>query len=381
MTQVSELRADDFLRLGRETALADELRDLARCSIEPNVFYEDWMLLPALRLLCGTSDIRLICVRNDAQALVALFPVELVRHGHFGSLKLMRLWRHSYCFLCTPLIHGQHVVQCADALAGWLQSPAAPAALLEFHSCALDGVFGSSFLPALCGRPGWVSDASLATRALLTRGADLSAGFSAKHRKDLRRIERRLGELGPLRFSVLQAADDCEPWIDRFLSLESAGWKGRSRTALDSADEHRTYFRIIAAEAHRQGRLQLLALEAGGAMVAMKCNFLAAPGSFAFKIAYDETYAKYSPGLLLELFNTEHVLTSCPQIAWMDSCADPGQFMIERLWPGRRRIGRQLVCGRGLMPRAVVLAAPVYRSVMGVIRRPRRAAAGRETRA
>jgi len=137
----------------------------------------------------------------------------------------------------------------------------------------------------------------------------------------------------------------------------------------------------VVAEAHRRGRLQLLALEVGSVTVAMKCNFLAAPGSFAFKIAYDERYAKYSPGLLLEVFNTQHILLSCPQIAWMDSCADPGHFMIERLWPGRRQIGRQVVCGRGLVPRAAVLAAPVYRSVMGMIGRPRRAAAGQEVSA
>ena len=66
MTQVSELRADELLRQGLDTALAGELRELARRSIEANVFYEDWMLLPALRLLRGTSDIRLVCVRNSA---------------------------------------------------------------------------------------------------------------------------------------------------------------------------------------------------------------------------------------------------------------------------------------------------------------------------
>ncbi len=376
MTEVSERGADDFLRLDRETPLAGELRDLARRSIEPNVFYEDWMLLPALRLLRGTADVRLVCVRNSARSLIGLVPMEMVRHRHFRNLKLLRLWRHRYCFLCTPLIDAQHVRPCADALASWLQCGAAPAAILEFHSCALDGPFGKLFLPALGARPGWVSEGSLHTRALLNRNSAESVGPSGKHRKDLRRSARRLSELGELRFSVLQTAEDCESWINRFLSLEGSGWKGRSGTALDSQDEDRTFFRLVAAEAHRRGRLQMLALEVGGVTVAMKCNLLATPGAFAFKIAFDESYAKYSPGLLLELFNSEHILLRCPQIAWMDSCADPGHFMIERLWPGRRKIGRQAVCGRGLLPRAVVLAAPLYRSVKGMIARPDPAAEG-----
>jgi CelD/BcsL family acetyltransferase involved in cellulose biosynthesis len=369
MTEVIELRPDDFLRLSRETRLADELQQLVRGSTEPNVFYEDWMLLPALRLLRATADVRLVCIRISA-SLAALFPLELSSHPHFRGLPVLRSWRHNYCFLCTPLIDSRYIPQCADALAGWLESAAAPAAIVEFHNCGLDSAFGKTFLPALSARAGWVRDEREAARALLTRDAAAPIGISSKHRKELRRLERRLSDLGRLRYSALQQDEDCEPWIAKFLSLESAGWKGRSQTALDSRDTDRAFFREITAEAYRHGRLQMLMLELGDAVVAMKCNFLAMPGAFAFKIAYDETYERYSPGLLLELFNSVQMLTQCPQVAWMDSCADPGHAMIERLWTERRRIGGHMVCGRGLIPRAVVLAGPLYRRVMARFRSP-----------
>ena len=45
------------------------------------------------------------------------------------------------------------------------------------------------------------------------------------------------------------------------------------------------------------GRLQLLALTAGERTAALKCNLLAGDEVFCFKIAYDEAYARFSPGV------------------------------------------------------------------------------------
>ena len=66
----------------------------------------------------------------------------------------------------------------------------------------------------------------------------------------------------------------------------------------------------------------MLALRLNGRRIACKCNFLAGPGSFAFKIAFDEAYARYSPGKLLEVENIR-LAHERPGLEWMDSCADP----------------------------------------------------------
>jgi hypothetical protein len=79
----------------------------------------------------------------------------------------------------------------------------------------------------------------------------------------------------------------------------------------------------------------MLALYCGEHPVAMKCNFLAREGSFAFKIAYDEAFARYSPGTLLELENIREFHRR-PGLQWMDSCAAPEHFMVNRLWLDRR---------------------------------------------
>src|SRR5258708_21072238 len=75
--------------------------ELAAAAIEPNVFYEHWMLLPALEAFGAEKDIRVVLVlthdAHDAGApaqLGALFPLERVRD--FRNLKVSTLstWQH-----------------------------------------------------------------------------------------------------------------------------------------------------------------------------------------------------------------------------------------------------------------------------------------------
>ncbi len=336
-------------------------------SIEMNVFHEAWALLPAVASLAGGADVRLLLIRSADGVLRALFPMQLASHEQLSQIRILRSWRHDYCFLCTPLIDRDQISECAEAMGRWLESAQAPASIIEFHSYGADGSFARSFLPMLQRRPGWVIDAKDSARALLDRHNASDVGLSSKHQKDVRRLERRLAEHGELVYRVMHQDEDCVPWLERFMALEAAGWKGGGGTAMASKAPDQAYFRTVAMEAHRRGRLQLLALELAGVAIAMKCNYLAPPGSFAFKIAHDEQYHKFSPGLLLEMFNMRHMLGECPQLDWMDSCADAGSPMIERLWTGRRKIGWARLSGKGLVPRVLVSGAPRYRRIRGKV--------------
>jgi hypothetical protein len=99
----------------------------------------------------------------------------------------------------------------------------------------------------------------------------------------------------------------------------------------------------------------MIALRYNGRPIAYKLNFLSGVGSFAFKIAFDEEYARYSPGVLLELENIR-LLHERPQIRWMDSCADPERFMINHLWTDRRVI-QTIVVSTGKPQGDLALAA------------------------
>src|SRR5262249_9708926 len=153
----------------------------------------------------------------------------------------------------------------------------------------------------------------------------LKAALPHKRLKEYRRQGRLLGERGKLERRVLTDARDLESWIESFLALEASGWKGREGTALASAAADAAFFREAARGAFAAGRLLMLGLFLDGRPVAMKCNFLAPPGSFSFKIAFDESFASHSPGVLLELANVEHFASARPA-RWMDSCAVRDHF-------------------------------------------------------
>ena len=112
----------------------------------------------------------------------------------------------------------------------------------------------------------------------------------------------------------------------------------------------------------------MLSLELDGQRVAQKCNFLAGDGSFAFKIAYDEDYAHYSPGLLLEVENIRHIHAS-PEVKWMDSCAVPAHFMINRLWLDRRTIQTVLIPTGKRPGELIVSLMPLIRWINRKVRR------------
>jgi CelD/BcsL family acetyltransferase involved in cellulose biosynthesis len=154
-----------------------------------------------------------------------------------------------------------------------------------------------------------------------------------------------LSEVGVLEYDALTPEDDVAVWIEEFLRLEAGGWKGRENSAIASNEADRTYFESIAKEAFGRGRLSMLALRLEGLPIAYKCDFLAGRGVFTFRIAYDENYARNSPGMLLEIENV-HRLHALSQIAWVDSCNDSFSSMFNRLWPARRTI-LDVVVGAG----------------------------------
>jgi CelD/BcsL family acetyltransferase involved in cellulose biosynthesis len=184
----------------------------------------------------------------------------------------------------------------------------------------------------------------------------LEAALPRKKRKELGRQRRRLEEQGQVTVTELGGDGEAAKWMDRFLALEAKGWKGHGGHAFNRTAEGRQFFLEFMDHFLARDRAMLLALRVDGRDIAMKLNLLAPDraGSFAFKIAHDDSYARFSPGVLLELHNIERLHDPRRGIAWMDSCADPGHPMIERVWSERRRIAYIMCSARGPVGRALL---------------------------
>jgi len=358
--------------------------DLARAALEPNVFYEPWMLLPALECLGSGQDVLFALVyRADPagpagrRVLAGLFPLEVSRSYRGLPVPAARLWRYLHCFLCTPLLRAGMAREALLAFLEWSRESGELSGVLELGTVSGEGPFQRLLADALkqCRRPSY---SMVHTRAFFRpeSSADgyLAAVLSGKKRKELRRLRRRLADLGPVGFQELAPDGDVEEWARRFLEIEDSGWKGRQGGAFAADERNRRFFTEIVREAFRRRRLMMLALRVGDRTAAMKCNLLAGAGSFAFKIAYDEEYARFSPGVLLELENVRR-LHERRELLWMDSCASPGHAMIEALWKDRRAIQTLVVstghAGGGLLVHALPLLKWIRRQL-----KPRRGSLG-----
>ena len=74
-----------------------------------------------------------------------------------------------------------------------------------------------------------------------------------------------------------------------------------------------------------------------GRPLARCSSILAQSGGYAFKTAYDEAFARYAPGIIVEL-DRIRALHEAP-VEWMDSYTDAGNNVLNRLWNERIRIG------------------------------------------
>ena len=70
-------------------------------------------------------------------------------------------------------------------------------------------------------------------------------------------------------------------------------------------------------------------------LIAASMDFKIQDGVFRFKIAYDEKYSKFSPGLILEETYLKQLYTM-DEIKWGDSCADADSPTLNRFWTKRK---------------------------------------------
>lgn len=354
--------------------------ELARTALAPNSFYEPWMLMPALEAFGAGTAFRFVLVfRGDpgkpaeSPPLIGFFPLHERRRFKGLPLRTLALWKHLHCFLCTPLLHRDHAGEALDAFFNWTRTGKNPR-LIEFPLVQADGPFQAALHGVLRERGHLSFLDELYHRALLQCGAAaesyLAETLSTGNRKELRRQRRRLGEQGTLEFRTWgqEPHDDLERWIEDFLTLEAAGWKGREGTALASASAERAYFRRIAHGAAERGQLSMLGFFLNNRPIALKCNFLSPPGGFAFKIAFDESLSRFSPGVQLELENV--CLAHAQGLQWLDSCAIPRHFMINRLWRERRAVQTLWISTGGIVADLLVGALPFVRALRRLGRRP-----------
>lgn len=329
----------------------DRWRDLASRAAEPNPFFEPEFLLPARREV-GSDAVRLLVFAED-DVWQACLPVAVERM--FKGPRCLMAWQHSYLFLSTPLVDAARVGEFAEALSDALRARH-PHRLLGMRNLG-DGIVSAAIHEAFAdGKGPRLLYEEAQERATLVRRPenDYLSAVKKRHLREMQRQRRRLGEELGGELEVVDRSDDPGA-VDDFLRLEASGWKGQAGTAMAESTQAATFFASMCEAFASAGRLQMLSMQAAGRIAAMKCNISAGGTIFCFKIAHEDEFSRFSPGILLEAANID-LFHEQRHEGLMDSCAQPDNQMINRLWPDRRRLMTIALGPRGLSGSALALA-------------------------
>jgi CelD/BcsL family acetyltransferase involved in cellulose biosynthesis len=329
--------------------LAAEWAALAEAAAEPNAFAEHWFVAASLPGMAAGVEVRLIEARR-AGRLIGVMPVAVEAGYARLPVRIVKNWCHDQMFLGTPLVAAGEEAGFWSAVLAALDAAAWAPNLLHLRGM----VEGGPVHRGLCAARR-CAIVHREVRAFLDSDLDPRSYYEQavrqKKRKEIRRLRNRLAEMGPVVTLTLDDGAALDGWCDLYLALEKAGWKGAAGSALAGTPETELFFRDALRAAWAAGRLQFLRLDVGARTIAMLVNFLSAPGSFSFKTVFDEDYARFSPGVLIQIENLE--ILRRPDIAWMDSCAAEDHPMIDSLWTERRSIVRLTVPLKGVRRRLV----------------------------
>jgi CelD/BcsL family acetyltransferase involved in cellulose biosynthesis len=312
---------------------------LAERASEPNPFFESWYLLPSLRHL--DADVSLLRFELGGQ-LAGLLPIRRPNRYYRYPFPHLANWLHPNAFCGAPLVAQGAEVPFWQALLRWADENAGAAMFLHLRDLPLGGALHAALEAVLATEDRQCEVVHQEARAMLasdlTAEAYWEASLSGKKRKELRRQANRLADEGTVALTRSTDAAGLEDWCQAFLRLEQAGWKGQAGSALASDPATSAVLCESLAGAARRGRLERLTLTLDDNPIAMLASFLTPPGAFSFKTAFDERFARFSPGVLLQQANL--AILDRPEIAWTDSCAAADHPMIDHIWRERRSIGR-----------------------------------------
>jgi CelD/BcsL family acetyltransferase involved in cellulose biosynthesis len=276
--------------------------DLADRAAEANAFFHPAWARAVARHAEGHGGSRALLVW-DAPArtrLLALLPVVSAWQALRLPLPLLVGWQ-AYAPLTTPLIDAERIDEAARGLLAAATQAGALAVLLPRLSES--GVVAQALRRAgACGLAPRVMNAH--QRALLDATQDGDAALQtlgAKKLKELRRQRNRIADGGAVAFALTDDPAIAAAGLDAFLSLEAGGWKGARGTALAQRPGDAAFIREAVAGMIRAGQAQVATLASGDRTVGAGIVLRHLRRGYFFKIAYDETLAKTSPGVQLTL--------------------------------------------------------------------------------
>jgi CelD/BcsL family acetyltransferase involved in cellulose biosynthesis len=341
--RVSAGRAE-WMPLTMLAEFRDEWRDLGDRALEPNVFYDPAFALAAAPVFGANAGAVLVWSKAAPTQLIGLFPARIARR--YGVMTALTGWTHPYAPFGVPLVDREEADAAITAFLDHIEADPKFPRLVMLPLIARNGPFAAVLTRVLLRHGGALAHFGEHARAMLEPTAGriryLDHAVGGKKHKELRRQRRRLLDKGLLKVSSARTVDDIPRALSDYLALEAAGWKGRAGSAAKQSANVRTFMQSAVEALSVDGHARIDRLMQNGQPLAATITLHSGDSAWFWKIAYDEDFAKFSPGVQISLDLTELLLAE-PDIARVDSCASADHPMIDHLWRERLALADLLI--------------------------------------
>ncbi len=333
LRRYSELSLDDYARWAELTQIAGSA----------NVFANDWFMAAALEFCDQDQDVQLVIVTAQNGRWIGLLP--LVTNTSFGQLpiKTAQVWAATNQFLRNPLVLPQAEGAFWTAVLNLLDEEPSGIWTLHCPQFARNEAVCEA-LAAQCAAEGrsLFRLKEYSRSAINRKATDIAqtAQLDKSQRKLASRLRSQSARLaadhGATSIVLHTAGHSPDEWINDFLTLERSGWKGQASSALACFAATENLFRTVVQRGSANGTVRLATLRIGDRPIAMANWFITGQQGFGFKMAYDEAFAAYAPGLLL----MQHVaeLVGQQPVLEFDTCGAPDGQHYKHIWPDRREM-------------------------------------------
>lgn len=338
-------------KLGYE--LQDELDFLSNRAMEPNVFFTGRFLAPAMPRL-DDRDVNFALIRDQngtRSRMRFLMPFSVEKPGFSVGPSIIRVWSNNFGPLGTPLIDAEDAAETLDNLYdGLVNRDLRLPSVLVLPDVRLNGLFARMARAVAISRNLPISVTNPYQRAMLESDEDaveyLRSAVSSSHMREMRRQWRLLEEQGTVVYNVARQPGEIHMRFEEFLALEAGGWKGKKRSALVTDRYHTAFAREAVSNLAAIDATRIHTIDFNGKAIASTVVLMMGGEAYTWKTAYDEAYARYSPGKLLMGELTEWHLDDA-NIVRSDSCAAPNHPIMDRFWREREDMGTVVI---GLNP-------------------------------
>ncbi|GJE42530.1 hypothetical protein AEGHOMDF_1702 [Methylobacterium soli] len=335
----------EILNPAAASAHAEGWRALADRALEPNPFFAPEVALAGLRHLPeGRGGAVVMAWRGDQRREVAgILPVIGIGRRYLVPLPARQSGAF-YGTLSTPLLDPDQPEPVLAAMLAALGRAGTQALHFPYlhEGGPVDRALGRLIAGNGLGRARIDGFGRAFLHSPLPGSDYMRATLETRRRKEADRQRRRLAEMGALAFRVARGPQDIPGAVEIFLDLEAAGWKGRQGTDLRTAPGAAAFLREAAADLALRDAIRIAILSLDARPIAAGLVLTAQDRAYYAKTCYAEDLGRFSPGFLLTLDLTAHLLDD-PALASADSIAIADHPMIDRLWVERFPVASVLV--------------------------------------